>query len=74
MDTKKCEVCGGTWIDGQFFFATGKAGREIDLAALVCNNLPPEKKGRCANPCQGQEGGIGWKEREKIIEQGLDGL
>ena len=74
MDTRKCGVCGGTWISGQFFFATGKVGREIDLAALVCNNLPLEKKGQCINPLKGQPGGVGWEEREKMLEQGLDGL
>jgi hypothetical protein len=26
------------------------------------------------NPAKGSEGGIGWEERIKILEQGLDGL
>jgi hypothetical protein len=74
MENRNCPTCGATWIDGQLYWATGKTGRDIDLAALVCNRLPPEKVERCVNPCKGQDGGIGWEERMKIIEQGLDGL
>jgi hypothetical protein len=74
MGNRNCPTCGATWIDSQLYWSTGKTGRDIDLAALVCNRLTPEKVERCLNPCKGQDGGIGWEERMKIIEQGLDGL
>jgi hypothetical protein len=44
------------------------------LNALVCRRLPSEKAQQCVNPAKGSEGGIGWEERLKIIDQGLDGL
>jgi hypothetical protein len=74
MSNRNCPVCGAHWVDGQLYWATGKPGKDIDLNALVCRRLPAEKAERCVNPAQGQEGGIGWEEREKILEQGLDGL
>ena len=74
MSCRTCEICGAKWLDEQLYWSTGKQGKDIDLAALVCNNLPRGKYVKCANPCKGQEGGIGWNERLKIIEQGLDGI
>ena len=74
MSNRNCPVCGGHWVEGQLYWGTGKPGRDLDLAALVCNRLPAEKVEGCVNPCKGQEGGVGWAERMKIIDQGLDGL
>ena len=74
MSNRNCPVCGATWISDQLYWATGHPGKDEDLAALVCNRLTAEKVERCVNPKKGCEGGIGWAEREKIIEQGLDGL
>lgn len=65
-DSAKCEVCQATWLQGQLFWATGKPGRNIDLAGLCCNRLAeldPEKFERCANPCKGREGGETWADR-----------
>ena len=61
-------------MSGQLYWATGKPGQDIDLAALVCNRLAPEKAEGCVNPAKGTEGGVGWEERMKIIQQGLDGI
>jgi hypothetical protein len=74
MSNRNCPVCGATWISDQLYWATGKPGKDEDLAALVCNRLTAEKARGCVNPAKGQEGGVGWEERMKIIEQGLDGL
>jgi hypothetical protein len=74
MSNRNCPVCGATWISDQLYWATGKPGKDEDLAALVCNRLTAEKAEGCVNPAKGQEGGVGWEERMKIIEQGLDGL
>jgi len=74
MSTRTCPVCGARWIFDQLYWSTGKKAEEKDLNALVCRNLTAEKAERCVNPTKGQDGGIGWAERLKIIEQGLDGL
>ena len=75
MSIRKCDVCGATWVEGQLYWSgTNRPGRDTDLNALVCRKLPAEKSAKCANPAKGQDGGIGWEERVKIIEQGLDGL
>lgn len=74
MTNKNCSVCGAHWVDGQLYWATGKPGKDADLNALVCRKLAPDKVDRCVNPSQGCEGGIGWEERIKMVEQGLDGL
>jgi len=74
MSNRNCPVCGATWISDQLYWATGKPGRDEDLNALVCRRLTPEKAEGCVNPAKGQEGGVGWEERMKIIDQGLDGL
>lgn len=64
MDTRQCSVCGAKWIDGQHYWSgTAKKGNELDLAGLVCNNLPDEKRQNCANPCLGKEGGMTWAKR-----------
>ena len=72
MGTKTCETCGAHWLEGQFFWATGKPGNELDLAGLVCNRLDPAKP--CANRCRGMEGGETWESRMKQIDMAMDGL
>ena len=74
MSNRNCPVCGANWINDQLYWSTGKPGKNEDLNALVCRRLAPEKIVGCVNPAQGTEGGVGWEERMKIIEQGLDGL
>jgi hypothetical protein len=74
MSCRICPVCEARWINDQLYWSTGKTGSDNDLNALVCRSLPSEKAEKCINPCKGQEGGIGWNERLKIIEQGLDGI
>ena len=74
LDNQTCPTCGARWFAGQHDWSTGKPGNELDLNALVCRRLEGDKAEACINPCKGQPGGVGWEEREKIIEQGLDGL
>jgi hypothetical protein len=74
MSCRTCPVCGAKWINDQLYWSTGKTGSDNDLNALVCRNLPSEKAEECINSCKGMEGGVGWAERLKIIEQGLDGF
>jgi hypothetical protein len=71
MFNRNCSICGAKWIDGQLYWATGRPGKDIDLNALVCRKLPAEKAEGCVNPCQGQEGGVGWEERLKMTDQAL---
>ena len=74
MSNRNCPVCGAHWVDNQLYWSTGKPGKDADLNALVCRRLAPEKAIECVNPAKGTDGGVGWEERIKIIEQGLDGL
>jgi hypothetical protein len=74
MSCRICEVCGAKWIENQLYWSTGKPGKEIDLNALVCRELPLEKSSKCINPAKGLEGGMSWKERETALEYALDGL
>ena len=76
-DTRKCQVCQGSWIFGQFFWATGKPGSNLDLAGIVCNRLAkldPAKFEACANPCKGMEGGDTWEARMSFIDAFKDEL
>jgi hypothetical protein len=68
-----CPICGATWDpNGQLYWSgTGKPGKDEDLNALVCKNLPTEKSKNCVNPCKGSEGGIGWEERMKRADEAL---
>jgi hypothetical protein len=74
MDNRNCPICGAHWVNNQLYWSTGKPGKDEDLNALVCRRLPSEKAVGCVNPKKGCDGGIGWEEREKILDQGLDGL
>lgn len=73
MENKLCKKCGAHWIAGQLFWSTGKPGREIDLAGLVCNENGDHQ---CINPCKGQTGGQTWGGRmaeiDRLIEEALD--
>jgi hypothetical protein len=71
MSNRNCPICGAHWVNGQLYWATGKPGKDIDLNALVCRRLPPEKAKGCVNPAQGTEGGVGWEERLKMTEAAL---
>ena len=65
-----CSVCGAKWINSQLYWSTGKPGRNIDLAGLVCNQLKNSAaKNSCINPCQGQVGGDTWDDRIKFLER-----
>ena len=50
MGFKSCPKCGANWIDGQLFWSTGKAGKETDLAGLVCDDYGDEQ---CINEAKG---------------------
>ena len=62
MNCKQCGKCGAKWLDGQLYWATGKVGKEEDLAGLVCNNLGDDQ---CINPKRGDVTGDNWKKREE---------
>ena len=74
MSNRNCPVCGAHWVDGQLYWATGKAGKDTDLNALVCRRLSPEKSLNCVNPAKGTDGGIGWEERIAMTEAALNKL
>lgn len=68
----QCPVCQARWVDGQLFWATGKMGRNIDLAGLCCNPLAARDEERCKgciNPCRGKEGGDTWADRLSGMER-----
>jgi hypothetical protein len=71
MSNRNCPVCGAHWVNGQLYWSTGKSGKDEDLNALVCRRLTAEKAAECANPCKGQDGGVGWEERLKMTEAAL---
>ena len=74
---KKCEKCGATWMEGQLYWqGTGKPGKDIDLAGLVCNNLrddDPDAE-KCINPAKGQLGGDTWDYRRGFVDGALSTL
>ena len=61
MNCKQCGKCGAKWIGGQLYWATGVAGKEEDLAGLVCNNLGDDQ---CINPKRGDKTGDTWEKRD----------
>ena len=61
MNCKQCGKCGAKWIDGQLYWATGKPGKEEDLAGLVCNNLGDDQ---CINPKRSNTTGDTWEKRD----------
>lgn len=68
MDCKTCSKCGATWMGGKLFWQTGKAGEEVDLAGLVCNQLASEDTELCINPQRGASGGQTWEYRRGFID------
>ena len=70
MDCKFCKKCGAKWIEGQLYWSTGVAGKELDLAGLVCNNISDEdpELGLCVNPLRGQTGGDTWEYRRGFAD------
>lgn len=70
IQARECPVCGAKWVGGQLFWATGKPGRDIDLAGLICNMMEKrdrDKASKCINPCKGREGGDTWASRLKNL-------
>jgi hypothetical protein len=65
ISRKECEKCGARWLDGQFYWATGSKGKELDLAGLVCNKA---NSALCINPEKGKEGGDTWEKRARYME------
>lgn len=63
---KKCPKCGACWMGDQLYWATGKPGKDEDLAGLVCNNLGDDT---CINPARGSELGDTWAKRVSSMEQ-----
>ncbi len=66
MNTKICPKCGAKWIENQLYWATGKPGKEEDLAGLVCNKV---RDPQCINPKLGDETGQTWEKRLKQSDQ-----
>ena len=66
MNCKQCGKCGAKWIDGQLYWATGKPGKEEDLAGLVCNKLGNEE---CINPKRGDISGDTWEKRDEFAKK-----
>ena len=66
MNCKQCGKCGAKWIDGQLYWATGAAGKEEDLAGLVCNNLGDDQ---CINPKRGDVSGDTWAKRDEFAQK-----
>ncbi len=71
MLNRNCPICGAHWVDGQLYWSTGRPGKDEDLNALVCRRLAAEKAEGCVNPAKGKDGGVGWEERLKMINDAL---
>ena len=72
MNIRECEKCGAKWLNGQLFWATGKAGKEEDLAGLVCNQLSKEDEVLCVNEQRGVTTGQTWEYRRGYVDGRLD--
>ena len=71
MKCKQCNKCSARWMsaDGenwQLYWATGKEGKEEDLAGLVCNNLGDDQ---CINPKRGDVSGDTWEKRDEFSQK-----
>ena len=72
MNCKTCPKCDARWMrpdensEWQLYWATGAAGKEEDLAGLVCNNLGDE---RCINPKNGDVSGDTWQKRDEFAQK-----
>ena len=71
MKRVECTKCGAVWLNGVHMWRTGMKGNELDLASLVCNQVPSSEAGECINPVRGQTGGQTWEDRLELIEQKL---
>jgi len=69
MEIKECAKCSARWINGELYWATGKVGKEEDLAGLVCNNFGDEQ---CINPKKGDKTGDNWEDRLRKMKEDLD--
>ena len=72
MNIKSCEKCGANWINGSLFWATGKPGKEEDLAGLVCNQLAEEDIPLCVNDKRGDTSGQTWEYRRGYVDGRID--
>lgn len=65
IDCKSCQRCGARWMNGQLYWATGKPGKEEDLAGLVCNRVNDPV---CLNKMKGNQTGDTWEKRAAFLE------
>lgn len=71
MACRQCQRCGARWIDGQLYWATGKPGKDLDLAGLVCNRVNDPS---CINPQNGMPGGDTWEKRAATVDAFMEAL
>ena len=66
MQIKTCPRCGAQWINNQLYWATGKEGKEEDLAGLVCNTIDDPN---CINVKKGDKTGQTWEKRQGFLKE-----
>ena len=66
MDNKTCPKCGARWFEGNLYWATGKPGKEEDLAGLVCRENADDT---CINPKRHVETGDTWEKRREFLNK-----
>lgn len=66
IEFKSCPRCGARWMNGQLYWATGKPGKEEDLAGLVCNMVNDPV---CINKMKGNDTGDTWAKRATFLEE-----
>lgn len=71
MSCRQCQRCGARWIDGQLYWATGRPGKDLDLAGLVCNVVNDDG---CPNPLKGTPGGDSWAKRAARMDDFVEAL